>query len=139
MIEIRHKETGQVLAQVEGEAGDAAPAALRDGVMLNDSALGSGHFPDIFVVMSNDGYEKHASELKDDAVIVYERDLVHPEPRPGQVLPTAIPRTSSHPIQVPSRCHPTRFPGPVLPPRGLSFMSADFSSLTGGCCWRRLF
>ncbi|MBN1337560.1 MAG: 2-oxoacid:acceptor oxidoreductase family protein [Deltaproteobacteria bacterium] len=40
--------------------------------------------PDVFVVMSNDGYEKYAEEIKDDAVIVYEQDLVHPTPKPGQ-------------------------------------------------------
>jgi 2-oxoglutarate ferredoxin oxidoreductase subunit gamma len=40
--------------------------------------------PDILVVMSNDGYQKFAGELKDDALIVYEKDLVHPDPKPGQ-------------------------------------------------------
>jgi len=40
--------------------------------------------PDVLVVMSNDGYHKFAGELTDDAVVVYEQDLVHPEPRPGQ-------------------------------------------------------
>jgi 2-oxoglutarate ferredoxin oxidoreductase subunit gamma len=40
--------------------------------------------PDIFVVMSAEGYEKHASELKDDGVLVYEKDLVQAAPKPGQ-------------------------------------------------------
>ena len=40
--------------------------------------------PDIFVVMSAEGYEKHGTELKDDGILIYERDLVHPQPRPGQ-------------------------------------------------------
>ncbi|MHC4817867.1 MAG: 2-oxoacid:acceptor oxidoreductase family protein, partial [Planctomycetota bacterium] len=30
------------------------------------------------------GYEKHGEELKDDGVLVYEKDLVHPAPKPGQ-------------------------------------------------------
>jgi 2-oxoglutarate ferredoxin oxidoreductase subunit gamma len=42
------------------------------------------HRPDIFVVMSAEGYEKHGSELKDDGILVYEKDLVKPDPRPGQ-------------------------------------------------------
>ncbi len=42
------------------------------------------HRPDIFVVMSSDGYDKHADELKDDGTLVYERDLVHPQPTKGQ-------------------------------------------------------
>ena len=40
--------------------------------------------PDIFVVMSAEGYEKHIDELKDDGTLIYERDLVTPEPKPGQ-------------------------------------------------------
>jgi 2-oxoglutarate ferredoxin oxidoreductase subunit gamma len=40
--------------------------------------------PDIFVVMSAEGYELHGHELKDDGVLVYEKDLVKPTARPGQ-------------------------------------------------------
>jgi 2-oxoglutarate ferredoxin oxidoreductase subunit gamma len=40
--------------------------------------------PDIFVVMSAEGYEKHASELKPDGTLVYEKDLVRASPQPGQ-------------------------------------------------------
>jgi 2-oxoglutarate ferredoxin oxidoreductase subunit gamma len=42
------------------------------------------HRPDIFVVMSAEGYEQHAAELKDDGTLVYERDLVKPQSKPGQ-------------------------------------------------------
>jgi 2-oxoglutarate ferredoxin oxidoreductase subunit gamma len=42
------------------------------------------HRPDIFVVMSSEGYDKHFEELKDDGILIYEKDLVHPEPKPGQ-------------------------------------------------------
>lgn len=34
--------------------------------------------PDIFVVMSTEGYEKFGGDLKQDGVLVYERDLVRP-------------------------------------------------------------
>jgi 2-oxoglutarate ferredoxin oxidoreductase subunit gamma len=40
--------------------------------------------PDIFVVMSAEGYERHSEELKDDGVLIYEKDLVRPEPERGQ-------------------------------------------------------
>jgi 2-oxoglutarate ferredoxin oxidoreductase subunit gamma len=40
--------------------------------------------PDIFVVMSSEGYEKYRDELKDDGILVYEKDLVKLEPKPGQ-------------------------------------------------------
>ncbi len=40
--------------------------------------------PDVFVVMSSEGYEKYRDELKDDGVLIYERDLVHPTFKKGQ-------------------------------------------------------
>ena len=40
--------------------------------------------PDIFVVMSTEGYEKYHADLKDDGVLVYEQDLVQPKFRKGQ-------------------------------------------------------
>lgn len=40
--------------------------------------------PDIFVVMSAEGYDKHFDELKDDGTLVYEKDLVRAAPKPGQ-------------------------------------------------------
>ena len=42
------------------------------------------HRPDIFVVMSSEGYAKYGGELKDDGFLIYERDLVHPSFKPGQ-------------------------------------------------------
>jgi 2-oxoglutarate ferredoxin oxidoreductase subunit gamma len=42
------------------------------------------HRPDIFVVMSAEGYTKYRDELKDDGVLVYEKDLVRPVPKEGQ-------------------------------------------------------
>lgn len=40
--------------------------------------------PDIFVVMSSEGYEKYRDELKDDGTLIYEKDLVEPQPKKGQ-------------------------------------------------------
>jgi 2-oxoglutarate ferredoxin oxidoreductase subunit gamma len=40
--------------------------------------------PDIFVVMSAEGYEKFGEELKDDGVLIYEQDLVRPAAKAGQ-------------------------------------------------------
>jgi 2-oxoglutarate ferredoxin oxidoreductase subunit gamma len=40
--------------------------------------------PDIFVVMSAEGYETFRDELKDDGILVYEKDLVKVEPKKGQ-------------------------------------------------------
>jgi 2-oxoglutarate ferredoxin oxidoreductase subunit gamma len=40
--------------------------------------------PDIFVVMSADGYDKYRDELKDAGTLIYEKDLVHPSLKEGQ-------------------------------------------------------
>ena len=40
--------------------------------------------PDIFVVMSGEGYEKYRDELADDGMLIYEKDLVKIEPKKGQ-------------------------------------------------------
>lgn len=40
--------------------------------------------PDVFVVMSAEGYEKYRDELKDDGTLVYEKDLVKPTIKKGQ-------------------------------------------------------
>lgn len=39
--------------------------------------------PDILVAMSGDGYEKYRGELEEGGLLIYERDLVVPDLRPG--------------------------------------------------------
>jgi 2-oxoglutarate ferredoxin oxidoreductase subunit gamma len=48
--------------------------------------------PDILVAMSAEGYEKYSDELKDDGILIYEKDLVTPAPKPGQTV-RAVPST----------------------------------------------
>ena len=40
--------------------------------------------PDIFVVMSTEGYDNYRNELKDEGILVYEKNLVHPDFKDGQ-------------------------------------------------------
>jgi len=40
--------------------------------------------PDVLVAMSAEGYEKYSDELKDDGILIYEQDLVHPVLKEGQ-------------------------------------------------------
>ena len=40
--------------------------------------------PDIFVVMSGEGYEKFGDELKEEGMLIYEKDLVQPTLKEGQ-------------------------------------------------------
>ncbi len=34
---------------------------------------------DVLIALSREGYEKYAGELKDDGVLIYDEDLVHPD------------------------------------------------------------
>ena len=58
----------------------SATLAISDGEVLYPY-IGR---PDILVAMSTEGYEKFADDLKDDGLLLYEQDLVHPVPKPGQ-------------------------------------------------------
>jgi 2-oxoglutarate ferredoxin oxidoreductase subunit gamma len=40
--------------------------------------------PDVLVAMSSEGFELYKDELKDDGVVVYESNLVHPTVKPTQ-------------------------------------------------------
>jgi 2-oxoglutarate ferredoxin oxidoreductase subunit gamma len=40
--------------------------------------------PDVFVAMSSEGYDKYGDELKDDGILIFEQDLVHPLFKKGQ-------------------------------------------------------
>jgi 2-oxoglutarate ferredoxin oxidoreductase subunit gamma len=40
--------------------------------------------PDVFVVMSGEGYDRYHDELKDDGTLIYEENLVHPTLKKGQ-------------------------------------------------------
>ncbi|MFH0982995.1 MAG: 2-oxoacid:acceptor oxidoreductase family protein [Planctomycetota bacterium] len=40
--------------------------------------------PDIFVVMSTEGYDRYRDELKDNGILIYEKNLVHPTFKEGQ-------------------------------------------------------
>jgi 2-oxoglutarate ferredoxin oxidoreductase subunit gamma len=40
--------------------------------------------PDVFMVMSAEGYERYHDELKPDGILIYEKNLVHPVLKEGQ-------------------------------------------------------
>jgi 2-oxoglutarate ferredoxin oxidoreductase subunit gamma len=42
------------------------------------------HRPDIFIVMSAEGYDKYRDELKDSGTLIYEKDLVSARAKQGQ-------------------------------------------------------
>jgi 2-oxoglutarate ferredoxin oxidoreductase subunit gamma len=49
------------------------------------------HHPDIFVVMSAEGYDKFGGTMREGGILIYEKDLVHPaieEGRPAYGVPS---------------------------------------------------
>ena len=79
-------EGGQHATMIQSFGPEARGSACSATLTVSDTEVLYPyiHRPDIFVVMSAEGYEKHGSELKDDGILVYEKDLVKPDPRPGQ-------------------------------------------------------
>ena len=68
--------------------------------------------PDVLVVMSNEAYEKYHDELKPGGILVYENSLVHPEPRPGDLL--AVPATGAYTLGLGSTYNGVPRPAVVL-------------------------
>lgn len=65
----------------------SATIAVSSGEVLNPYISR----PDILVAMSTEGYEKYRDDLKDDGILIYEQDLVHPafkEGQPAQGVPS---------------------------------------------------
>ena len=79
-------EGGQHATMIQSFGPEARGSACSATLTVSDTEVLYPyiHRPDIFVVMSAEGYEIHGHELKDDGVLVFEKDLVHPDPRPGQ-------------------------------------------------------
>jgi 2-oxoglutarate ferredoxin oxidoreductase subunit gamma len=79
-------EAGQHATMIQSFGPEARGSACSATLTVSDREVLYPyiHRPDIFVVMSAEGYEIHAHELKDDGILVYEKDLVQAEPKPGQ-------------------------------------------------------
>jgi 2-oxoglutarate ferredoxin oxidoreductase subunit gamma len=79
-------EAGQHATMIQSFGPEARGSACSATLTVSDREVLYPYIqrPDIFVVMSGEGYDKHAEELKDDGVLVYEQDLVKPTPKPNQ-------------------------------------------------------
>ena len=77
---------GKHATMIQSFGPEARGAACSATVAISDTEVLYPyiHRPDIFVVMSGEGYAKYHEELKDDGVLVYEKDLVHPDAKDGQ-------------------------------------------------------
>jgi len=77
---------GQHATMIQSFGPEARGSACSATLALSDREVLYPYVrrPDIFVAMSAEGYEKFADELKDDGILLYEKDLVHPTLKKGQ-------------------------------------------------------
>ena len=77
---------GQHATMIQSFGPEARGSACSSTVVLSDAEVLYPyiHRPDIFIVMSAEGYDKYRDELKDEGTLIYEKDLVRAEPKKGQ-------------------------------------------------------
>ena len=77
---------GKHATMVQSFGPEARGSACSSTIVLSDTEVLYPYIrrPDVFVVMSAEGYDKFRQELKDDGILVYEKDLVHPTLKEGQ-------------------------------------------------------
>jgi 2-oxoglutarate ferredoxin oxidoreductase subunit gamma len=77
---------GQHATMIQSFGPEARGSACSATLVVSDTPVLYPYIqrPDIFVVMSGEGCEKYAGELKDGGILIYERDLVHPVFKEGQ-------------------------------------------------------
>lgn len=79
-------EAGQHATMIQSFGPEARGSACSATLAICDTEVLYPYIqrPDIFVVMSGEGYKLYRDDLKEDGVLVYEKDLVHPTLKDGQ-------------------------------------------------------
>lgn len=79
-------EAKQHATMIQSFGPEARGSACSATLTVSDSEVLYPYIgrPDIFVVMSGEGYGKYADELKDNGILLYEKDLIHPSFKKGQ-------------------------------------------------------
>jgi 2-oxoglutarate ferredoxin oxidoreductase subunit gamma len=77
---------GRHATMIQSFGPEARGSACSATLVLSDTEVLYPYVrrPDVFVAMSTEGYDKYRDELKDDGILVYEQDLVHPRFKEGQ-------------------------------------------------------
>ena len=78
--------SGQHATMIQSFGPEARGSACSATLAVSDTEVLYPYVyrPDIFMVMSTEGYERHGGELKEEGVLIYEKDLVHPTIKEGQ-------------------------------------------------------
>ena len=79
-------QAGQHATMIQSFGPEARGSACSATLAVSESEVLYPYIgrPDLFMVMSAEGYEKYRDELKDTGTLVYEKDLVHPKLKKGQ-------------------------------------------------------
>ena len=77
---------GQHATMIQSFGPEARGSACSSTLVLSDSEVLYPyiHRPDIFIVMSAEGYDKYGDELQDKGTLIFEKDLVKAKPKKGQ-------------------------------------------------------
>jgi len=79
-------EAGRHATMIQSFGPEARGSSCSATLVVKDTEILYPYIrrPNLFVVMSAEGYEKYADELADGGTLIYEQDLVHPRPLKGQ-------------------------------------------------------
>ena len=79
-------EAGKHATMIQSFGPEARGSACSATMTVSDTEVLYPYItrPDIFVVMSGEGYDKYSDELKEDGTLVYEKNLVKPTEKKGQ-------------------------------------------------------
>jgi 2-oxoglutarate ferredoxin oxidoreductase subunit gamma len=77
---------GKHATMIQSFGPEARGSACSTTVAVSDTEVLYPYIgrPDVFVVMSAEGYDKYRDELKDAGTLIYEKDLVKPKLKDGQ-------------------------------------------------------
>jgi 2-oxoglutarate ferredoxin oxidoreductase subunit gamma len=77
---------GNHASMLQSFGPEARGSACSATLMLSESEVlyPYVHSPDVFMVMSGEGYEKYRDEMAEDGTLIYESDLVKARPKKGQ-------------------------------------------------------
>ncbi len=89
---------GKSASMTQSYGPEARGGACSSGVVVSDDASKPVDYPkvrepDILVVMSQEAYHKYIDHLKPGGILIYDADLVTPEPARSDIQAYAIPAT----------------------------------------------
>jgi 2-oxoglutarate ferredoxin oxidoreductase subunit gamma len=72
---------------------EARGSACSASLVLDDQVIAYPYLrqTDVLIALSREGYDKYEAELKEDGILVYDQDLVEPQPPRGSIKMYGVP------------------------------------------------